>query len=105
MSAIAPPGVPSEPAVTRLLGLTLDGGWTVVKTVPKRPGNTGGHFSEGYIVEHADGRKGFLKAIDLWRAQKAPDFLRELHELLADYAHDVNRRGMLTLDRRAILTP
>lgn len=42
----------------------LDGGWKVVKVAARKPNATGGHFSKGYIVEHLDGREGFLKAMD-----------------------------------------
>jgi len=54
----------SVPPAKRLLGLTLDGGWAVVKELPLPPTATGGFFSTGYLVRRADGTEGFLKALD-----------------------------------------
>jgi hypothetical protein len=44
-------------AASMLLGKVLDGGWTVKSMVVPLNGSTGGHFSVGYLVEHADGRQ------------------------------------------------
>jgi serine/threonine protein kinase len=60
--------IPSISAAWRLEGKTLDGGWRVVKQVQQDLDATGGHFSVGYLVEHDDGRKGFLKALDYAKA-------------------------------------
>ena len=49
-----------------LSDLELDGGWKVVRKTAKSAGATGGHFSCGYIVENADGRLGYLKALDFF---------------------------------------
>ena len=49
-----------------LEGLNLPGGWTVGQRIRKSKCSTGGHFSCGYLVEHADGRKGYLKALDFF---------------------------------------
>src|SRR5207249_3957485 len=50
-----------------LLNIDLENGWRVVERLPDpgSAGGTGGHFSVGYIVEHADGRRAFLKALNL----------------------------------------
>jgi serine/threonine protein kinase len=51
-------------AAARLEGKVLPGEWTVVKRLEEPLDATGGFFSVGYIVQSADGRKGFLKALD-----------------------------------------
>jgi eukaryotic-like serine/threonine-protein kinase len=57
-----------QSAACRLEGKTLDGGWKVLQRVQQDPDATGGHFSVGYLVEHNDGRKGYLKALDYAKA-------------------------------------
>src|SRR5581483_842163 len=64
-----------------LLGLTVGSGWTVIDKLVKKPGESGGHFSTGYIVEAADGKKAFLKAIDFSVPPGHPDPARFLQEL------------------------
>ena len=64
-----------------LLGRTLDSGWKVVERVRKQPHNSGGVFSCCYIVER-DGRKAFLKALDLSMAHGMPDELRVLQAMI-----------------------
>ena len=39
----------------------------VTELIPKNKDHTGGNFSTGYFVEHDDGQKGFLKALDFQR--------------------------------------
>lgn len=56
----------STPA-QQLEGLTLEGGWKVTRHLQPGPEATGGCFSEQYEVEHPDGRRGFLKALDFAR--------------------------------------
>lgn len=51
-------------AAHKLEGQQLDGGWKVLKLISRPAGATGGNFSVGYLVEAADGRRGFLKAMD-----------------------------------------
>src|SRR5687767_977954 len=55
----------------QLEGVTLPGGWKVTRKLTK--GGTGGNFSIGYTVEHEDGRKGFLKAMDYHEALLSAD--------------------------------
>jgi serine/threonine protein kinase len=57
----------------QLAGLTLEGGWKVLGFADRKPNATGGHFSQGYIVERADGTKGFLKAMDYMKAFESPN--------------------------------
>jgi serine/threonine protein kinase len=62
----------------QLKGLTLDGDWFVKDVAVRRAGSTGGFFSCGYIVEHPDGRRGFLKALDYYavlRAANTPEMM------------------------------
>jgi len=74
----------SRPA-SQLLGLSLEGGWKVTERLKRLPGQTGGHFSEGYVVVHENGTKAFLKALDYDRAMKASDPARALAPLIKRY--------------------
>lgn len=66
-----------------LEGLNLPGGWKVGQRIRKSKGSTGGHFSCGYLVEHADGRKGYLKALDFFSTlPESPDPARDLEPLI-----------------------
>ena len=78
-------GIPMTTPAKQLAGRTLDGGWRVLGPAPRKIGATGGSFSEGYIVEDARGRKGFLKALDYSRALKSPDPARALQALTEAY--------------------
>ena len=60
-----------EHAASQLLGRTLESGWTVIERLEPPGSGTAGYFSVGYVVEHADGRRGFLKALDYSRAFRA----------------------------------
>lgn len=51
-------------AAQMLTGMTLTNGWRVMAPAARSKTATGGHFSTGYLVEHPDGRRGFLKAMD-----------------------------------------
>ena len=53
-----------NPAENLMFKRQLDGGWMVLRKIPKPPGSTGGHFSVGYEVCDSSGRRAFLKAID-----------------------------------------
>jgi len=55
---------------SQLKGIKLDGGWTVLDLAGRKPNATGGFFSVGYIVQHDDGRKGFLKALDYFKVME-----------------------------------
>jgi len=68
-----------------LEGEQLANGWAVKKLIPLGPAATGGNFSVGYLVEHSDGRKGFLKALDYSRALRSADVARELQRLTTAY--------------------
>jgi eukaryotic-like serine/threonine-protein kinase len=47
-----------------LTGLTLDGGWRVIKKLERESNASGGYFSVCYIVEN-DSEKAFLKALNI----------------------------------------
>jgi serine/threonine protein kinase len=68
-----------------LLGVELQGGWTVVEKLEPPKGATGGNFSTGYIVQSTGGNKAFLKAIDFSRALRSPDPARALQALTAAF--------------------
>jgi eukaryotic-like serine/threonine-protein kinase len=66
-----------------LTGMELQGGWKVVRRTTKAAGATGGYFSCGYIVEHVDGRFGYLKALDFFSMlPDSPDPARDLEPLI-----------------------
>ena len=82
---------PSE----KLLYTDLPGGWSVVENAPYET-LTGGCFSVGYIVEHHDGRRAFLKAMDYSRAFRGP--LESLSIRLENVTKSINHERKL-LDR------
>jgi eukaryotic-like serine/threonine-protein kinase len=71
----------SKSAAELLLGRTVENGWRVVEEYAKAPGATGGNFSFCYIVEHPDGRRAFLKALDFAAAGMSTDPARTLQAL------------------------
>ncbi|MGE3317475.1 MAG: hypothetical protein AB7O26_20365 [Planctomycetaceae bacterium] len=71
------------PAAQVLEGKSLGNGWTVREKITRPPNSTGGHFSTGYIVEHDDGRIGYLKALDYSSAFGYSDFADRV-KVLAD---------------------
>jgi serine/threonine protein kinase len=73
-----------------LEGKVLDGGWTVGPIIVRQPGQTGGRFSASYTVSNADGRKGFLKAIDLSFAFTQPDPAAAQKPLIDAYLFERN---------------
>jgi eukaryotic-like serine/threonine-protein kinase len=72
-------------AKDQLAGLKLSPEWRVLNVLTSPRGDTGGVFSTGYIVEHSDGKKCFLKAIDFSWALQAADPARALQELTAAF--------------------
>jgi serine/threonine protein kinase len=71
-----------------LLGLELDGDWTVVEKMARLPQATGGHFSVSYVVESSDGTKAFLKALDYSAAIQQPDVPRALQNMTTAFNHE-----------------
>jgi eukaryotic-like serine/threonine-protein kinase len=87
---VATPDEPVRP-VDRLLGMTLDGGWKVIERFEHPVSDaTGGNNSVGFIVENAQGQRGFLKAIDLASATKFNDPPSVLQEMLSAYLNERN---------------
>jgi len=69
-----------------LEGMDLPNGWKVVQRIDQPKDSTGGSFSCGYIVEHADGRRGYLKAFDFYSGMmNSPDPARVLQPLLESF--------------------
>lgn len=74
-------------AAEQLAGMTLDGGWKVVRKVVHVP-SSGGVFSVPYIVEDKDGKEHFLKALDFSEAFNDPDPARKLQDMTSAYNHE-----------------
>lgn len=94
-------------AAYKLEGKLLEGGWKVVARVEPPQGATGGHFSVGYLAENADGRKGFLKALDYSKAFGSQDkpisvALQELTEAINFEKYVLARCRDRKLDRIVI---
>lgn len=84
----------SNSPARHLQGLTLDGGWVVTAPIARKPGSSGGFFSESYLVENA-GRKGFLKALDFSGAfEPGKDTLRMLNIMTAAFEHERDVLGV-----------
>jgi len=72
----------------QLAGLELEGGWKVLSMARRKPNATGGHFSHGYIVEHQDGQKGFLKALDYSTAFQSHNPAETLQAMVNAYVFE-----------------
>ena len=67
----------------RLEGLALKNEWRVLKRIDKSTESSGGFFSCGYIVEKANGQRGYLKALDFYsRLPESYDPARDLEPLI-----------------------
>ena len=70
----------------------LGNGWRVVGRPSPPEDSTGGNFSVGYLVEHEEGERGFLKAMDyVSRLQGDGDMARQLEAMTTafNYERDV----------------
>lgn len=75
-------------AASKLMGLTLDGGFRVVEQLTDQP-SSGGMFSVPYIVEDGKGKRHFLKAFDFSEAfEPGKDVISELRRLTSAYEHE-----------------
>jgi eukaryotic-like serine/threonine-protein kinase len=72
-----------------LLGLKLDGGWTVSEQIDLT-NTTGGWFSTCYIVDHKDGTKAFLKAFDYSEAMNEPNPASVIKRLIDSFLFEWN---------------
>jgi len=78
-------GSPAE----QLVGLILEGGWTVRKRLERPPGKSGGFFSQQYRIESKNGKKAFLKALDYTEAlMSSDDPARVLEALTAAFNYE-----------------
>jgi serine/threonine protein kinase len=78
-----------NPAVEQLLGMKLEGGWEVTQQISVTD-STGGAFSRGYLLKNADGRDGFLKAMDFSSAALADDPVLELEAMTRAFLFEVD---------------
>ena len=81
----------NEGPAARLLGMELEGGWTVKRRLERTLDATGGLYSIGYLVENEAGQTAFMKAHDYARAMRdnLADFSRILEDMLS--AHNFER--------------
>ena len=77
-----------NPAENLMFKQHLDGGWTVIRKMPRQQGSTGGHFSVGYEVCDNSGNSAFLKAIDFSVALSDPDPITVLQHLTTAYNYE-----------------
>jgi serine/threonine protein kinase len=73
-----------------LEGKLLEGKWRVLKKLTRKPTSTGGVFSTGYLIQHVDGQKYFLKAMDYTRAFNSPDTLAAMNAWTSAYIFERN---------------
>jgi serine/threonine protein kinase len=73
-----------------LVGHDLADGWRAVQVIPRPPGSTGGYFSVGYEAVRADGKRGFIKALDIVTAAGAPSATRVMQDLLTAYNFELD---------------
>lgn len=90
MSTGRPSLVPPVPPAFahRLLGRSLPGGWHVIELAQRGDFATGSNFSVGYVVEDAQGRRAFLKALNLTRALLQPDPTRALQVMTSAFNYE-----------------
>ena len=75
-------------AAAKLLDLTLNDAWQVVKRIERPPYGTGGTFSHNYLAKNGD-RIAFVKAFDFSTAfEPGADTLKILGLLTASYEHE-----------------
>ena len=69
-----------------LEGLELESGWVVLKKVERLNGQTGGHFSVGYLARNIEDHSlAFLKALDFSEALQSDDLLSALDEAVGTF--------------------
>lgn len=78
----------------QLEGLVLESGWTVLKKIERLKGQTGGHFSVGYLAQNEAGELAFLKALDFSQALQSEDLFAALEEAIGSFRFE---REMLDL--------
>jgi serine/threonine protein kinase len=98
-----------------LEGIDLPNGWHVEQRLEPGPSDTGGTFSESYIVRREDGTSAFLKAFDYSAALQTPNTAETLlgltsaylfeRDLLAECAGAKMSRVVLALDSGEVDVP
>jgi hypothetical protein len=82
----------------RLEGKTLQSGWKVIRAIGWDPktgdakeiyNGTGGNFSKAYLVEK-EGRRAFLKAIDLTKPLREANVMAALHRVTSEHQFEVS---------------
>ncbi len=73
-----------------LEGHTLDDGWVVSKKIKKNSSQTGGCFSEAYLVERNGNEKAFLKAMDYRKAFNSQDRAKNLQIITTEINFEKN---------------
>lgn len=75
-------------ASSRLLNLTLNNDWLVVRHIQRSPNGSGGTFSHSYLARQGQ-REAFVKAFDFSRAfEPGAPTLQILNTLIASYEHE-----------------
>jgi eukaryotic-like serine/threonine-protein kinase len=74
-----------EKDIDQLEGIVLEGGWSVTKFVNRKPYQSGGCHSAGYVVENDKGESAFLKVLDFSQAFADEDPTKRLEEMLQAY--------------------
>ena len=81
---------------SNLVGKSING-WLVKDKLLKSLGTSGGNFSSGYVVEHTDGRKAFMKAINIAYAVQmfgSANRTDLINQITADYKYERSSRSM-----------
>ena len=75
---------------SQLTGMELPSGWTIEKKLSRSSDATGAQFSTGFVANHVDGRRAFLKVIDpVINTDLEPDEqLKDLELRLAIYNYE-----------------
>ena len=71
-----------------LVGLQLEGGWTVAEKLTRGAQATGGHWSTSYSVASPDGKRAFLKALDYSAAFQQSDVPRALQAMTSAFNYE-----------------
>ena len=81
-----------DSASSKLLGLDLDGGWTVTEVIQKSSTSTGGKSSDNYKVVNKEGKTAFLKALDFSNAFEGNGkfVAKELNILTDSYLNELH---------------
>lgn len=69
---------------TALVGMNLDGGWTITEPVPRSAAQTGGNFSVGYYAER-ENHRGYVKILNFAEALNQPDPAVALQRMTASF--------------------